>query len=654
VSVLESNRSSWGLVNAFDGLPSDTVNVLETQGDTLWIGTPSGLALWNGTEIAGRLPDGVNPSPFANSDVRGVAVLGDSLWIGTGSGAYVGRLSQGLSTWTRVVAGLRAVPIQALVTDGSSLFAMARDSVHRLDVAAGRWAVFTGIGTARGLSHDSAQVYVSMSGGIYAWGGASWVLLDQALRAPSNGRFVITRDATGRTWAAGRPSTAIDQRATGLSAEVPGGPWEFFFPPGPPGNDCLNVEVTGSRVYVTTFASGVGRLDPSGWRHWFQSPRPTDSLTTFRRPVFTFSVIADPRGRVWFGSWAPVDLSTCETDTGAVEIMEDLGDTQQFTRKLWAGVPDVMHSFTRGATVGLDSVVYFGLDSPCAEVAAYAPRGVDYYAPDGTLLGTLGPSPGPLPSGQVWSLAAARDGRIWAGTSSGLVHFQHNALGIHSVTTVTEPSRYVVRGLATYGDTLWALTTTGGLRRYSSAAAEFRSDYGTLGPPASQSVHPLDVAANGAVWVGTSNGLRVHRGRTDSEDYTVANSPIAGDDVRSVRVDRATGYVWIATGGGLSRFDPGYVAPAPTIPALQMNIYPNPVRLSALGLGLKLAGNATGYRGEIYDLSGRRVQRFQSRSNGAVIWNGRDEGGSAVQPGIYFVRVQAGGRTGVARVVVVR
>jgi hypothetical protein len=85
-----------------------------------------------------------------------------------------------------------------------------------------------------------------------------------------------------------------------------------------------------------------------------------------------------------------------------------------------------------------------------------------------------------------------------------------------------------------------------------------------------------------------------------------------------------------------------------------MSVYPNPVRLSALGLGLRLAGNATDYRGEIYDLSGRRVQRFEARGNARVIWNGRDESGSTVKPGMYFVRVFAGGRSGVARVVVVR
>ena len=64
-SFLRADRSTWGLVNAFDGLQSDTVTVLEANGDTIWIGTTRGIALWNGREIAGAFPDGVNPSPFA-------------------------------------------------------------------------------------------------------------------------------------------------------------------------------------------------------------------------------------------------------------------------------------------------------------------------------------------------------------------------------------------------------------------------------------------------------------------------------------------------------------------------------------------------------------------------------------------------------------
>src|SRR5262249_42796141 len=56
-SHLDPGATHWNVVTAIDGLPSDSVTVLEPQGDSLWIGTTKGVALWNGREIAGSLPD---------------------------------------------------------------------------------------------------------------------------------------------------------------------------------------------------------------------------------------------------------------------------------------------------------------------------------------------------------------------------------------------------------------------------------------------------------------------------------------------------------------------------------------------------------------------------------------------------------------------
>src|SRR5205085_10383973 len=46
-SVLSATGATWSLVNAFDGLPSDSVNTLAAQGDTVWIATTRGLAVWD-------------------------------------------------------------------------------------------------------------------------------------------------------------------------------------------------------------------------------------------------------------------------------------------------------------------------------------------------------------------------------------------------------------------------------------------------------------------------------------------------------------------------------------------------------------------------------------------------------------------------------
>jgi hypothetical protein len=139
-----------------------------------------------------------------------------------------------------------------------------------------------------------------------------------------------------------------------------------------------------------------------------------------------------------------------------------------------------------------------------------------------------------------------------------------------------------------------------------------------------------------------------------SEDFTAANSPLCDDDVRTIRVEPATGAVWIATGSGLNRYDPGFVPRPTTLSSLSVSVFPNPGRLTALGAPIRLSGNGTSYQGAIYDLGGRLVHTFTSPSNGRVVWDGRDRDGDPVGPGIYFVRVEAGGRSGVVRLVLLR
>ena len=82
VSRLDTN-GHWSLLNAFDGLPSDTTLALRAQGDTVWIGTTRGLAFWDGRTVAGSIPDLGTPSPFVDNHINGIAVTGDTLMVST-------------------------------------------------------------------------------------------------------------------------------------------------------------------------------------------------------------------------------------------------------------------------------------------------------------------------------------------------------------------------------------------------------------------------------------------------------------------------------------------------------------------------------------------------------------------------------------------
>lgn len=204
-----------------------------------------------------------------------------------------------------------------------------------------------------------------------------------------------------------------------------------------------------------------------------------------------------------------------------------------------------------------------------------------------------------LPRGTVLAFAASGDGTVWAGTTTGLAHFDG-----HHWTTVPQ-SGYCTG--ATYAllfdpdDTLWALAEDGTWRLPSGAAsferaAQTRSEgalaarsdgriwvaNGSQGvwalggadtPPARRvkvpgpgAVGPLLFDRDGALWIGAHDGLmRVtdpdrlpppdHEGAPSvaaSARYTRAEG-LSGNGVLGLFEDRE-GDVWVSTSDGIDRF----------------------------------------------------------------------------------------------------
>jgi hypothetical protein len=86
-----------------------------------------------------------------------------------------------------------------------------------------------------------------------------------------------------------------------------------------------------------------------------------------------------------------------------------------------------------------------------------------------------------------------------------------------------------------------------------------------------------------------------------------------------------------------------------------MSLQPNPTSRGArIWLGPGSVAGAS--RVEIFDVRGRLVRRLPLNEAGAVIWDGRDEGGLDVPPGVHLVRsIRADGSSiAVKRLVVVR
>jgi ligand-binding sensor domain-containing protein len=652
---------SWGVLNAYDGLPGLDVNTLRAEGDSLWIGTTAGLALYNGSEISGRLPDGAAPSPFISNNITGFALVGDSVWVATGGGVYYARRSQQLATWTRMLTGLPLGPVNALATDGAQVWALASNRLWLANPGSvwtqeGTWSV------AFRVSDDGGQLTVSTNGGVYAYQAGTWTLLPNSPSSDGTlfGTWVATIDPGG---------TAIAASRSGLRVQTAGGgAWQPLAPPGPPGNNVQNVLVDGSSVYVATFDEGMGRLENGAWTLWDPVPCTSNCDQTLYDALYTFALLRDHAGQKWVGCWSVV-----------VDRLDDSGPVDAVTHVL---IPvtqsDIQHTWLWSAAADSDGGVWFGGDTNAlgSTRPEDQPIGIDYYSPSGLhrqnyqpgLNDTLVAGASPMANRQVRSLEYdATQDVMWVGfAGNGVQHFKlpRKSGGVADTSgvklaffTLQDAAHLDVFAVIPHSDSLWVFNTND-LRLYLDYGSTNTSIAYSIpaGPAPRGALHPLDVARDGTVWLGTANGVRVYHPGGAVENFSTLNSPLANDEVRSVRLDPATGSAWIATATGLNRYDPNYVAPPPPpLPVHEARVYPNPVPIANLiGTSLRITGNSPSYGGRVYGVDGRMIRKLSATANGDLLWDGRDENGALVRPGLYFVRLDAGGRQMTARVTLLR
>jgi len=95
--------------------------------------------------------------------------------------------------------------------------------------------------------------------------------------------------------------------------------------------------------------------------------------------------------------------------------------------------------------------------------------------------------------------------------------------------------------------------------------------------------------------------------------------------------------------------------PPPPAPGLSVRAEPNPAR-GPLSLSIR-SDRAGERRLEVFDLAGRLVRRLPGGWRAAGIdrvgWDGADESGTRVRPGLYLVTVRAGGRVAHTRVALI-
>ena len=157
------SESAWTVYTVSDGLPSNHIQAITVDGDTLWIGTPKGLAQVDISMESWQLLHGnVDSINAFNKDinVRALAVDGQELWIGT--------LNQGVIRYNKLTKLIEQYDTQNglphnqdldIKMDDRDVWVGTFSGVARYDRFTGQWSVYN---TANGLpANDIVAVAIT-------------------------------------------------------------------------------------------------------------------------------------------------------------------------------------------------------------------------------------------------------------------------------------------------------------------------------------------------------------------------------------------------------------------------------------------------------------------------------------------------------------
>jgi streptogramin lyase len=117
-----------------------------------------------------------------------------------------------------------------------------------------------------------------------------------------------------------------------------------------------------------------------------------------------------------------------------------------------------------------------------------------------------------------------------------------------------------------------------------------------------------------------------------------------GTAVNSIVLDKKNSVYWIASNKGLFRYVSGDSSAAAAGNGA-IDVYPNPVSRTKLmsGHAVYFAGLSSANPGiRIFDAGGSLVANLSLKNTKLITWNGTNQAGSVVIPGVYFYQGQAG------------
>ena len=148
----------------------------------------------------------------------------------------------------------------------------------------------------------------------------------------------------------------------------------------------------------------------------------------------------------------------------------------------------------------------------------------------------------------------------------------------------------------------------------------------------------MAIDGGGRKWFGT-NGAGVYLISADNmtqlQHFTIENSQLLSNTIRSIAINNSTGEVFFGTENGLCSYISDATATTTEMTKDNIYAYPNPVTPDYTGL-ITIVGLTLNADVKIVSPSGKLIA--QGRSNGGTFtWDGRDKNGDRVASGVYMV-----------------
>lgn len=618
-------------LTSFDGLPSDRVQALLRSGDSVWVATSGGVALFTensaGGQIALRRSDSQASTGGAlvSDDVTSLAVWNDTLWCGTNAG---------LSTFASGVWSARS----SIVSERVQALVVERDTL---------W-----IGTKTGL-----RVYAG--GAVASRGQATETLALAAIpggvgRGTAIGPFLESPDgletslgllglpiARVQVMTATGSARVMAGTAAGLARRIGGvTPWEPIRSAGPDWNGGSHVASGGGNVWVTLGNAvppglGIGnvmRYDGTSW-----SILTNASTGGSLQDAGTIGVLAARDGRLWIGHCCAGSLGPSRPRIDRWDPAADVWDRPAAYNIFALSQAPSGRVFAAG--VEFESGLYL-FDETTAAL-------LDSLTPGNTASG--------LTRNNLRDVGFDAAGRAWIATvDNGVDRWNGNGTDTHADDLWTHfggagfPSLQATAIGVVAANDVW-VGTRGGAVRIVNDAADLVSTSRANAAIGGAEVNDLAVDGDGGVWIATGGGLTRISTTGEIEAFHAADG-LADDNVVALSWDGAREILWAVTAGGVSEIHPTLSTRASFDDGSY--VYPNPV--STASAPVRVGGLSGAIRGEIRDLSGTRIRSFQASPVATAVWDLRNDEGSIVAPGIYLVVLRQGDLKRVLRVAVTR